>query len=91
VRRTSSELIELVAEKIAGIVVRLRRRKPTPLTASNGTAMWQITRVGKSWCHLYGVVVEDDWLGDSLTLIDHYDPEHPCPGPHGELYAAGPS
>lgn len=54
------------------------------LTASNGVASWPIVRVSRSWCfHRLEVV-------DAANEDEHYDPDQPCPGPHGELYAAKP-
>lgn len=54
------------------------------LTASNGVASWPIVRVSRSWCfHRLEVV-------DAANEDEHYDPDDPCPGPHGELYAAKP-
>jgi hypothetical protein len=48
-------------------------------------------QVNRSWCFRYGLMVEADLATDG-TRIDHYDPENPCPGPHGEMYAAvGPA
>ena len=43
--------------------------------------------VGRSWCWLYLLVVEQD-RSTGGKLIDHYDPENPCPGPHGIMWAA---
>lgn len=59
------------------------------IRATNGVATWPIARLNTGWCFLYGVMAERDYAA-SGELIDHYDSANPCPGPHGELYAATP-
>jgi hypothetical protein len=58
------------------------------VTLNRVETTWQAESVGKTWCWLYGQVVDDDRTVEGL--FDHYDPdpEKRCPGPHGELYAA---
>ena len=55
-----------------------------------GSQPWQVELVRRSWCFRYGLVVEDDRANDGQR-IDHYDLDSPCPGPHGEMYAAAPT
>ena len=46
-----------------------------------------MVEVPRTYCWSYRVVVEDDRTNDG-TPIDHYDPDNPCPGPHGIMWAA---
>lgn len=62
-----------------------RRGGPGPATPPH--PKYGAVELVKSWCWRYGVVVEHD-RSASGELIDHYDPEDPCPGPHGIMWAA---
>jgi len=53
----------------------------------DGEELRYITRVDRTWCWQYMLVVEDDRTVDGVH-INHYDELDPCPGPHREMWAA---
>jgi hypothetical protein len=49
------------------------------LVATQGMTRWPIVRLNTGWCFAKAALAEES---------NCYDPDDPCPGPHGELYAA---